>query len=196
MGARGGPLRTRLRLGLGRGARAADRVQLASLLACLLLAVGVVPVALAVASVVGADAGARAAREAAERVEVPAVVLADAAPPPVSATGGRSTAPARWTAADGGLREGTVPVPPGTVAGERVPVWTGPGGLPADAPLASGSVVTVTVVAGTLTLLLGLAAAAAVHAGVCALLDRARDRAWARGWAEVEPEWAARFRLR
>ena len=191
-----GRLRVRLRRGLARDARPSDRVELASWLAGVLLAVVAVPLALAVASVVGADAGAAAARQAAERQQVPAVVLEDAEVLPTGTTSVRATAPARWNAPGGTLHEDTVPVPPGTTAGDGVQVWIGPDGHQAGRPLQHGTVVLVTVTAGSTTLVLGLATAAAVHAGVCALLDRARQRAWAREWAEVEPLWANRFRLR
>ena len=108
----------------------------------------------------------------------------------------RATAPARWTAPDGTDHEDVVPVPPETTAGGTVLVWTGPDGSSSARPLEHNDVVVVTVTAGTLTLLLGLASAAAAHAAVCALVDRARGRAWTREWAEVEPLRAARFRLR
>ncbi|WP_369254960.1 Rv1733c family protein [Geodermatophilus amargosae] len=176
-------------------ARCTDRLELASWLACVLLAVAVVPLALAVASVVASDAGAEAARQAAERQQVPAVLVEDA-----EIGSGTSSQHARavasWTSPDGTGHEDTVPVPAGAGAGEAVLVWIGPDGSPAGPPLGRGDVVVVTVTAGALTLLLGLSTAAAVHAGVCTLLDRARDRAWTREWAAVEPLWAARFRLR
>ncbi|GAB3309824.1 hypothetical protein GCM10027451_19950 [Geodermatophilus aquaeductus] len=170
-------------------------MELLSWLTCVLLAVAVVPLALAVASVVAADGRAQAAREAAERQEVPAVVLADAEV--LSGTSSlRATAPVGWTATDGAGHGDTVPVPVGTDAGDTVPVWIGADGEYAGRPLEHGDVVVVTVTAGVLTLLLGLATVALAHTAVCALLERGRQRAWTREWAEVEPLWAARYRLR
>jgi len=191
-----GRVRVRVRRGLGPGARPTDRVELLSWLACVLLAVAVVPLALAVASVVSADARAQAAQQAAERQQVAAVLLEDAEVQSGGSSSLRATARVAWTAPDGTGREDTVPVPAGTEAGRTVPVWTGPGGESVGRPLEDSDVVVVTVTSGVLTLLLGLAAAAVAHAGVCALLDRVRDRAWSREWTEVEPLWAARFRLR
>ncbi|MGY1731629.1 hypothetical protein ACI798_08905 [Geodermatophilus sp. SYSU D01045] len=191
-----GYLRALVRRGLGPGARTTDRVELVSWLASVLLAVAVVPVALAVASVVASDTGALAERQAAQLRQVPAVLLADAEVLPGSPTSLRATAPARWRAPDGATREDTVPVVPGTPAGATVPVWTGPDGGRSAPPIEGTDVAVVSVTSGVLTLLLGLATAAVTHAGVCAWAGRARDRAWAREWAEVEPLWAHRFRLR
>ncbi|MGY1833082.1 hypothetical protein ACI8AA_21925 [Geodermatophilus sp. SYSU D01180] len=190
-----GYLRALVRRGLAPGARATDRVELVSWLASVLLAVAVVPVALAVGSVVASDTGALAERQAAQRQQVPAVVLADAEVLPGSPTSLRATAPARWEAPGGGTREDTVPVAPGTPAGATVPVWTGPDGGRAGPPIEVSDVAVVSVTSGVLTLLLGLATAAVGHAGVCAWTGRARDRAWEREWAEVGPLWADRFRL-
>lgn len=190
-----GPLRARVRRGLGPGARTSDHVELLSWLCCVLLAVLVVPTALAVASVVAADAGAQAARQAAERQQVPGVLLEDAAVLSSAATSPLATARTAWTAPDGTPHEGTVPVPVGAREGETVRIWIGPDGERADRPLERGGVVVVTLTAGSLTLLLGLALAAVTHAGVCTLLDRARQRSWTREWEEVGPRWAARYRL-
>ncbi|NEM06260.1 Rv1733c family protein [Geodermatophilus normandii] len=189
-------LRARVRRGLAPGARPTDRLELLSWLACVLLAVAVVPLALATASVVAADAGAQASREAAERRQVPAVLLEDAEVLPGGSASLRATARAAWTAPDGTGHEDTVPVPAGTDAGETVRVWIGVDGDPAGRPLERNDVVVVTVTVGVLTLWLGLATAALLHAAACALLDRARDRAWTREWAESERLWATRFRLR
>ncbi|PWW24087.1 hypothetical protein JD79_03265 [Geodermatophilus normandii] len=171
-------------------------MELFSWVVCVLLAVAAVPAAVAVGSVVAADAGTLASHQAAERRQVPAVVLEDAEVVGGGTSSLRATAPARWTGPDGSDHEDVVPVPPGTPAGGTVLVWTAPDGSPSARPLEHRDVVVVTVTAGTLTLLLGLATAAAGHAAVCALVDRARDRTWEREWDEVEPLWAARFRLR
>jgi hypothetical protein len=52
------------------------------------------------------------------------------------------------------------------------------------------------VVSGAVTVLVAVAGTAGLRAGVCTPLDRSRARRWAREWDEVEPVWAARFRLR
>ena len=176
--------------------RTTDRVERLSRLVWVLLALAAVPLALTVGSVVANDAGTLASQQTAERLQVPADVLEDAEVVAGGTSSLRATAPVRWTAPDGTDHDDTVPVRPGTRAGETVQVWIGPDGEASSRPLERTDVVVVTVTAGTLTLLLGLSTAAAGHAAVCALVGRARDRAWEREWAEVEPLWAARFRLR
>ncbi len=190
-----GRVRARVRRATARDARPGDRLELASLLLCTLLAVLAVPVALAVATTVATDASAQARQQQAERSQVPAVLLED----PTTVTGSstvQATAPAVWTAPDGSDREGTVTVPVGTSAGETVRIWTDADGRRTGAPLTPGAVRLTSVVAGAVAVTVAVAGTAGLHAGVCALLDRSRARCWAREWDEVEPLWAARFRLR
>ncbi len=190
-----GRVRARVRRGTARDARPDDRLELASLLLCTLLAVLALPVALTVATTVATDASAQARQQQVERSQVPAVLLEDA----TSVTGAstvQAVAPASWTAPDGSDREGTVTVPIGTSAGETVRIWTDADGRRTGEPLTPGAVGLTAVISGAVTVLVAVAASAGLHAGVCALLDRLRARRWAREWDEVEPVWAARFRLR
>ncbi len=107
-----------------------------------------------------------------------------------------ATAPAVGTAPDGSDREGTVTVPVGASAGETVRIWTDADGRRTGTPLTPGTVGLTSVVSGAVTVLVAVAGTAGLRAGVCTPLDRSRARRWAREWDEVEPVWAARFRLR
>src|SRR5215467_314431 len=100
---------------------------------------------LAIAAFTWAD-HAGAAEQRAERSwrEVPAVLLR-AAPGPNSFAGGAfgyTWVPARWTAPDGRLRAGEIPVSAGLAAGRTVPLWVDATGMPADVPLTHRAVVT------------------------------------------------------
>ncbi|MGY1669780.1 Rv1733c family protein [Geodermatophilus sp. SYSU D00710] len=192
MSATPGPVVARLRRGTGRAARPDDRLELVSLLLCALLAVLAVPVGLTVATTVGTDVAAEVRQQQEERHRVPAVLLADAQPVPGVGAG----APAAWTGPDGSDREGEVPVPAGTRAGETVSIWVEPDGRRTRPPLSPAGARVTTAVAGTVTAVLVAAAAVTLHVAVRALLDRFRLRRWAREWTEVEPVWASRFRLR
>ncbi len=190
-----GPVRARVRRGTARGARPDDRLELASLLLCALLAVLAVPVALAVATTVAVDTSAQARQQQAERSRVPAVLLEDA----TTLTGPstvQAVAPAVWTTPDGSDREATVIVPVGTAAGETVLIWTDADGRRTGEPLTPGAGRLAAVVTGAVIVLVAVAGSAGLNAGVCALLDRSRARRWTREWNEVEPLWATRFRLR
>jgi hypothetical protein len=183
-----GPVAARLRRGTGSGARAGDRLELLSLVLCALLVVLAVPVGLAVATTVGADAAADARRQHEERSRVTAVLTADADP----VVGLQAWAPATWTAPDGTARAGEVPAPAGSRAGQAVRIWAGPDGARTGRPLTRAGVRLTTAVAGTVTALLVACSALALHLATGAALDRSRARRWAREWAEVEPVWSGR----
>ncbi|MGY1695337.1 hypothetical protein ACI780_10515 [Geodermatophilus sp. SYSU D00814] len=192
MTGRRGAVRDRLRRGAGPAARPDDRLELLCLVLCTLLAVLAVPVGLAVATTVGADAAAEARSQREQRSEVPAVLLEDGR----ALTGTEAVALASWTEPDGSSREDEVRAPAGARAGDTVRIWVDADGRRTGAPLSAAGVRVTAGVAGTVTALLIGAAAVTLHAAVGALLDRARARRWEREWAEVEPVWAARFRLR
>ncbi len=190
-----GPVRARVRRGTAGGTRPGDRLELASLLLCTLVAVLSVPLGLAVATTVAADASAQARLQQAERSRTTAVLLEDATTT-ADPSGTRAVAPASWAALDGGTRQGTLTVPAGTPAGATVRIWTDAGGRRTGEPLTPGAVRLTAVVTGAATVLVALAGSAALHTGVRALLDRSRARRWAREWDEVEPLWAAHPRPR
>src|SRR5205807_5781791 len=75
--------------------------------------------------------------------EVPAVLLRSVSAPDSFADGvfGYSWVPARWTAPDGQVRSGDIPVEVGLAAGRTVPLWVDARGTPTDIPLTHRAVV-------------------------------------------------------
>ncbi|WP_436521382.1 Rv1733c family protein [Actinoplanes sp. HUAS TT8] len=108
-------------------------------------------------------------------------------------TGGPTAAPqaarATWTAPDGSSRSGIVQTEATARAGARVAVWVDDAGrlhVPPGrhSPVSQAILLAVAAVMG----LVGVLAVA--HRTGRGLLDRRRDRAWAREWAEVGPRWS------
>ena len=103
---------------------------------------------------------------------------------------------ARWTAPDGRVRAGPIPVSAGLAAGHTVPLWVDEAGLPTGPPPSHGAVlareaaagVVATVALGIVLLCLALAARW--------VLDRRRFADWEAAWAAVGPQWTRRFRSR
>ncbi|MFI1987748.1 hypothetical protein [Actinoplanes sp. NPDC020271] len=129
--------------------------------------------------------------ERAHVFRVDAVLVEDAGT--FGGTGPRTVAPqaarATWTAPDGSVRNGIVQTETEARAGARIPVWVDDGGslhLPPSrhSPASQGLLLAV---AAVLCLLMVLFV---VHRAGRGLLDRRRDRAWAREWAEVGPRWS------
>lgn len=143
---------------------------------------------------------AGAAEQRAERSwrEVSAVLLR-AVPAPESFAGGvfgYSWVPARWTAPDGQVRAGNIPVAVGLAAGRRVPLWVDGRGTPTDPPLTHRAVlVRAVTAAATAGVLLLLVLSCLAWAGRW-LLDRRRLADWELAWAVVGPQWTKRFRFR
>ncbi|MHB1595759.1 MAG: Rv1733c family protein [Streptosporangiaceae bacterium] len=97
---------------------------------------------------------------------------------------------ARWVAPDGTPHSGLVPIPPGTRAGTSVPVWIGPSGQLADAPLTSAKVSLrsrIATVLGPVVFGLLLLCAGAV-AGFA--LNRKRLSDWQADWRITAPRWS------
>jgi hypothetical protein len=142
---------------------------------------------------------AGAAEQRAERSwrEVPAVLLRSV-PAPDSFAGvfGYSWAPARWTAPNGQVRSGDIPVEVGPAAGRKVLLWVDAAGRPTDAPLTHRAVMARAATAAavvTAVLLIVLSCLALI---VRWLLDRRRLADWELAWAIVGPQWTKRFRSR
>ena len=145
-------------------------------------------------------ARAGAAEQRAERSwrEVPAVLLRSVPVPDSFAGGvfGYSWVPARWTAPNGKVRSGDIPVEVGLTAGRKVRLWVDAAGTPTDVPLTHRAIVaragTAAAVA-TVALLIALSSLALI---VRWLLDRRRLTDWELAWAIVGPQWTKRFRSR
>jgi len=141
-----------------------------------------------------------AAEQRAERSwrEVPAVLLRSVPVPDSFAGGvfGYSWVPARWTAPNGKVRSGDIPVEVGLTAGRKVRLWVDAAGTPTDVPLTHRAIVaragTAAAVA-TVALLIALSSLALI---VRWLLDRRRLTDWELAWAIVGPQWTKRFRSR
>lgn len=173
--------------------RAADRVETFTIM---LLAVAFLVAAPFAASASGSWAHAAAQRtelaQAASRLQVTAVVVSPPAPPSVAQGAFVSTAQARWTAPDGAVVTGLVPVPVGTGVGARLPQWTTRDGQLTSEPLNGSQVASLTVL-GAVTGVAALAAALAL-AGILAQrsLNRRRLAAWDADWQSTGPRWTTR----
>jgi hypothetical protein len=145
-------------------------------------------------------ARAGAAEQRAERSwrEVPAVLLRSV-PVPDSFAGsvfGYSWVPARWTAPNGKVRSGDIPVEVGLTAGRKVRLWVDAAGTPTDLPLTHRAVAAraaTAAAAATAALLIVFSSLALI---VRWLLDRRRLADWELAWAIVGPQWTKRFRSR
>jgi hypothetical protein len=127
------------------------------------------------------------------RLRVEAVLLADAVTPVAAdgsgAVGNTTIAPARWTAPDGTVHEGTLQVVAGDRSGARVSVWADEHGTLVEAPafvhpFGDAINAAVLVVLGGFVLLL------ASRVLLRALLHRRRLRTWQQEWLEVGPRWS------
>jgi hypothetical protein len=143
---------------------------------------------------------AGAAQQRAERSwrEVPAVLLRSVPASASLADGvfGYSWVPARWTAPDGQVRSGDIPVEAGLATGRKVLMWVDAAGRPTDAPLTDRAVLARAVTAAavaTAGLLIALSCLALIGRW---LLDRRRLADWELAWAVVGPQWTKRFRSR
>ncbi len=130
--------------------------------------------------------------QAASVSQVTAVVLSTPTPPTVGYGDFVSTAKARWTAPDGAVVTGLVPVTVSAGVGAKLRMWTTRDGQPAGPPLGDSQVASLTVL-GAVT---GVAALAVTLALAGALarwsLTRRRLAGWAADWQSTEPRWTTR----
>jgi hypothetical protein len=130
--------------------------------------------------------------------EVPAVLLRSV-PVSGSVAGsvfGYSWVPARWTAPDGRVRSGDIPVEVGLSAGRTVPMWVDATGTPTDVPLTHRAVLARAATAATVAALLLLIVLFCLAAVGRWLLERRRLADWELAWSIVGPQWTKRFRFR
>ncbi len=103
-----------------------------------------------------------------------------------------STAQARWTAPDGTVVTGGVPVSVGTVAGAKVSVWTTRDGQLTSQPLTSSQVASLTGLAG-FAAVAGLAVVLTLAGKLAGWwLNRRRLAGWDADWQATEPRWTTR----
>jgi hypothetical protein len=161
--------------------RASDRVESGALIGLLVMFGGGAPVvAAACGSLVHGIAERNMLAEQAARYQVTARVLTTAEPSPL--LGELPEPTARWTAPDGHLVAGSIPVPIGTTVGTRVSIWVTRTGQLTEAPLAPSQVAEQADNAEVL----GVLGYAAVLGGIGLLgrraLDRRRMAAWDADW--------------
>ncbi len=85
-----------------------------------------------------------------------------------------------------------MPVRPTTRAGDTLTLWTTADERPADEPMTAAEVRRSTLVLVGVGWAGGVTAVVLLHAALCRLLDRRRDRWWTLEWARVEPAWSRR----
>jgi hypothetical protein len=101
-------------------------------------------------------------------------------------------AQARWTAPDGKVITGEIPVPLSTAGGATVPLWVTNGGQLTDQPLQDSQVSDSAYFAGTFGVI--ALATLLVIIGMLArrALDRRRMAAWDAEWRAAGPRWTTR----
>jgi hypothetical protein len=175
---------------LRRGADRAETIVLALLLVAFL--VGAPLAALASGSWAHAIAQRAELAQVASRGQVAAVVLTAAVAPAVGSPNLTSVTSARWTAPDGTVVTGELPVPVGTRAGATVRVWTTRDGQLTSMPMGESQVAYV----ADLGEIAGVAAIALLLALVGVLarrsLDKRRMAAWEADWQSTGPRWTTR----
>jgi hypothetical protein len=199
-GIRRGPRWLAGRLGLDGNPlrRRTDRI--GTWLAAQCLVVALVGVPLVGIAVFGWAARAGAAEQRAERSwrEVSAVLLRSV-PAPDSVAGGLfgySWVPARWTAPDGRVRSGHIPVEVGLAAGRKVAMWVDATGMPVDVPLTHRAVLARALTAAAVAGILLVAVLSLLACAGRAAIGRRRLADWGLAWAIVGPQWTKRFRSR
>ena len=173
--------------------RASDRAETLVLIVLAALFLVCAPL---VAPAAGAWAHAAAQRaalaQAASWTQVTAVVVTKPTSPVVGYEDYVSTAQARWTAPDGAVVTGGIPVPVGTKAGAKVSVWTTRGGQLTSPPLTGAQVASLTGLAeaaGVAGLAVALALAVVLARWV---INRRRLAGWDADWQATEPRWTTR----
>jgi len=182
--------RTARRLGWGHNAlrRPTDRIEIATLVAAIVLAMAAVPLALMAGSMVYHHNLNVSAEQTATRHQITATLLEGT---PTMPAGGdavnNALASARWIGPDGSRHTGVVSAPQDVKAGMRVSVWTNTHGDLVDPPLntaqawgrgALGFVATMSVVGALLATGFGL---------VRRRLNRIRHAAWDAEWRQIDP---------
>jgi hypothetical protein len=123
--------------------------------------------------------------------QVPAVLLAGANPAAGTGDGGITPpeAPAWWTAPDGQVRTGLLPVPASAQAGGTVRVWVDAAGQPTGPPLRHRQAMGQALLAA-LAAALGLGAVLLATAALAIrAVNRRRLAAWAADWQATAPRW-------
>jgi hypothetical protein len=129
------------------------------------------------------------AQQVASRHQVQAVLTRSAPVVGGYALAAQVPGQATWTAANGTLRSGQIPVRPGTPQGTAVRVWTDASGYLASPPLDQSELASDADAAATGAVLGIVAGCAAGVAAIRQLLNRRRMAAWEADWSVTEPAW-------
>jgi hypothetical protein len=172
--------------------RSSDRAETSLLALLVLVFLACAPLA---ALGTGTWAHARAQQAAntqlATRYQVMAVTLGPMQAEPSSGLVAHE-AKARWTAPDGRVVTDTLPVPAGTKAGTKIPLWVTGDGQAALQPMSESGVTSLTVLGGAV----GPIALAILLTGSGLLarrsIDKRRMAAWDADWRATAPRWTTR----
>jgi hypothetical protein len=178
--------------------RPTDRV--VDAVAWLLTALGLlaVVVALSVGSRVYAEEQGRARVEAADRVPVTAVVLAQppaAAPPSQGVRAPRPVpmpVPVRYTTRGGITHDGQARLVGAPPPGTPVPVWVDRAGALTVAPRQASDVAAAAAASALAVVVLAVVALAGLWMLVSLVVGRVNAARWEREWARFEPRWSGR----
>ncbi|REF38108.1 Rv1733c family protein [Thermasporomyces composti] len=178
--------------------RTTDRLEGLLLLLTILAAILAVPVAVAVGQRTHEE-GMRTTRAQIATGRWEKARLLEAAPSTVTSLPDTPTdltalARATWRGPDGTMREGQVPVRPGTPAGATVRTWIDSSGRATQPPLTASQVSDRAVATGLTTWLAIELGVVVVYIFLRWLLDRRRLASWRSEWEQVAPRWTGRSR--
>lgn len=193
-------------------ARGTDRAEGTVLLALFLLALLAVPIASAVGSEVYVGRHTEALRQLAEREQVTAVLLTDAATPSSAGASDDATtvdgyavstaragmrverpavAGARWSTADGVMGEGVLAVARGSGAGAEVTIWVDQQARPTTPPLTTQGALADAIASAAGLWLVVLMALSGCGWLARRALDRVRYAGWERAWRDLDEQAGA-----
>ena len=182
----------RFTLGSGPLKRTSDRLQVLARVLLTSVLLSAVAIALAVGTASHTSARSDAEAQAAERHQVDAMLVEDAAVSHGAADGrpdmGRASA--NWTGPDGVLHTDVIPVAVHAKAGSTQVIWIDRHGDRTIRPLTDAGVFALTAGYAVLTYLGISTTAIGAYFLFRRQLDRSRSRRWAAEWAVVEPTWS------
>jgi len=174
-------------------ARPADRSHARLRTCCIVIWIVALPMAAILGLLIAGDGLHAAAMQSRDRTPATAVLVGDAPKVALSANGTpvitSSPVAARWVAADGSARTGTVPANTGAQAGSTVAIWIDQAGNPVGPPVSSSRAVGMGFGIGAGSwMVLGLVLLLILRLAV-RTLDGRRRADWERDWERVAPIW-------
>ena len=184
----------RFTLGSGPLKRTSDRLEFLARVVLTSVLLWAVAIALAVATASYAQGRSEVTTQAAEKEQVVAELVDDAAVQKGGPEGVSDVAQATavWIAPSGVERTEAISVPAAARAGSSLTIWVDQDGDRTTRPLSSGDVVGSTVGIAFLTYLCISMVAVGAYRLFRMQLDRGRSRRWAAEWAVVEPKWTGK----